>query len=358
MRFPPPTLGETLTIHSAAYIVFFYTYYRITFGMNRKIESRRGFTLVELLVVIAIIGVLIALLLPAVQQAREAARRSTCVNHLKQLGLAMHNYESTFGIFPYGHQTEVGGNTHRRDCWYQRILPFMEQKALSDAYEDDPGEYVMHVSSDIKKAEVYILTCPSDPNSPGHGGSGDSISFQGNYAMSCGPGTYTFDSSTTPPTINVTDRNITGTDPGGMFYRESHNTFRDCTDGSTNTLMALEGIIRKSGVSSWGETGGYWGGAPHGSFGISVAETPNTSVADRLYSCSVTSVPGAPSDAPCENGNSGGLAGRWNFARSYHPGGVNGVMVDGSVHFFTNTINRQTWLKLGLRSDGQVVGDY
>ncbi|MBI1249206.1 DUF1559 domain-containing protein [bacterium] len=326
--------------------------------MNRNQESPKGFTLVELLVVIAIIGVLIALLLPAVQQAREAARRSQCVNHLKQLGLAMHNYQSTFGIFPYGQQTEVGGNTHRRDCWYQRILPFIEQRAMSDAYESDPAEYVMYVAANVRTAEVFTLTCPSDPGAPGHGASGSSTSFQGNYGMSCGPGKYSFNTSTSPATISVTSMDIVGSDPGGMFYRESHNSFRDCTDGSSNTLMAMEGIVRKSGVSSWGETGGYWGGAPHGSFGISVAETPNTSVADRLYSCSVTSVPGAPSHAPCENGNSGGLPGRWNFARSYHPGGVNSVMVDGSVHFFADTINRQTWLKLGIRSDGQVIGEY
>ncbi|PQO40777.1 prepilin-type cleavage/methylation domain-containing protein [Blastopirellula marina] len=328
--------------------------------MNRKIKSRTGFTLVELLVVIAIIGVLIALLLPAVQQAREAARRSQCVNHQKQLGLAMHNYESTFGVFPYGYRPEgTNDGTHRRDCWYQRILPFVEQKGLSDVYEADPGLYVMHVASDTKKAEVFTLTCPSDPNSPGHGASGDSISFQGNYALSGGPGrTWSQDSSTTPPTINVTDRNMTSTDPGGMFYLLSKKTFRDCTDGSSNTLLASEGIVRRSNVTAWGEIGGYWGGAPHGSFAFSVAETPNSSVPDRVYSCSATSVPGAPSDAPCENGNADGLSGRWNFARSFHPGGVNAVMVDGSVHFFTDTINRQVWLKLGIRDDGQVVGEF
>lgn len=326
--------------------------------MNRKIETRTGFTLVELLVVIAIIGVLIALLLPAVQQAREAARRSQCVNHLKQLGLAMHNYESTFGKFPYGHQTEVSGNTHRRDTWFHRILPFLEQKALSDAYEADPGEYVMHVVNSIKGAEVITLTCPSDPNSPGHGGGGDSVGFQTNFGLNAGPGTYTITTTTTPATINVTNGNVTGTDPGGMFYRESKTTFRDCTDGSSNTLLASEGIVRRSNVSAFGELGGNWGGAPHGSFGFSVAETPNTSVPDRVYSCSATSVPGAPNDAPCENGNADGLSGRWNYARSYHPGGVNAVMVDGSVHFFAETINRQTWLKLGLRGDGQVVGEY
>ncbi|MCC9609005.1 DUF1559 domain-containing protein [Blastopirellula sp. JC732] len=325
--------------------------------MLRPIRAQRAFTLVELLVVIAIIGVLIALLLPAVQQAREAARRMQCTNHLKQLGLAMHNYESTFRLFPYGHQTEVSGNTHRRDCWYQRILPFLEQKGLSDQYEADTTEYVHQINNVISTTSIFSLTCPSDPNSPGKGANGGTTAFQGNYVVSAGPGTWSF-SSTSPSTINVTAGDITGSNPGGMLFRESHTTFRDCTDGSTNTLLAAEGIVRANGTGAWGNSGGYWGGAPHGSFGFSVGETPNTSVADRNYSCKATSTPGAPNMAPCENGNSGGLAGRWNYARSYHPGGVNGCLTDGSVRFFPDTIDRQTWLRLGIRNDGQVIGEF
>lgn len=88
-------------------------------------HHRDAFTLVELLVVIAIIGVMVGLLLPAVQAAREAARRMSCSNNLKQLGLAMHNYHDTFNMFPYGFKTEVAGQSKRRDTWYQRILPFI-----------------------------------------------------------------------------------------------------------------------------------------------------------------------------------------------------------------------------------------
>lgn len=327
--------------------------------MIRQKKCRTAFTLVELLVVIAIIGVLVALLLPAVQQAREAARRMQCTNHLKQLGLAMHNYESTFKVFPYGHQREVAGNTHRRDTWFQRILPFLEQSALSEAYEADPGEYVMHVVAEIRNVPVSTLTCPSDPDSPGKGGDGGTTSFQGNFAVAAGAGqTWSFDNELSPPAIVVTNNTLTSADPGGLFYLDSRTSFRDCTDGTSSTLLAAEGIVRTNGLAGWGNIGGNWGGAPHGSFGFSVAETPNTSVPDRVYSCKGTITSGAPNEAPCENGNADGLTGRWNFARSYHPGGVNGVLADGSVGFFPNTIDRQTWLRLGLRRDGQVVSAY
>ncbi len=108
----------------------------------RSLSSRhRGFTLIELLVVIAIIAILIALLLPAVQQAREAARRTQCKNHLKQLGLALHNYHDTYSVFPYGHQSEVTGARHRRACWFQSILPFVDQAPLYNKYAQDTTEY-------------------------------------------------------------------------------------------------------------------------------------------------------------------------------------------------------------------------
>ena len=122
--------------------------------------------------------------------------------------------------------------------------------------------------------------------------------------------------------------------------------------------MASEGIIRTGTSASWGELGGYWGGAPHGSYGVSSAEPPNTSVPDRVYTCKAASVPAAPNDAPCESGNTSGLTGRWNFARSFHPGGVQGAMVDGSVRFFSDTIDRQIWMRIGIRNDGQVISEF
>ena len=118
--------------------------------------------------------------------------------------------------------------------------------------------------------------------------------------------------------------------------------------------MASEGIIRGNGTAAWGELGGYWGGAPHGSYAFSSFEAPNSAVADRVYSCKTTTFP----QAPCENGNASGLSGRWNFARSRHTGGVNVVMGDGSIRFISNTIDLFTWRALGTQSDGLVLGNF
>ena len=238
---------------------------------------RRGFTLIELLVVIAIIAVLIALLLPAVQQAREAARRTQCKNHLKQLGLALHNYHDTHLAFPYGHQTEHSGATHRRDCWYQRLLPYVEQGNLADAYEADRTEYIHAMTSDtnvsyIPETVVSVFTCPSDSNQPGKGGNGGSIAFQGNYAVSAGAGTYTLGADPTNASrqiITITNRTMISTsDRGGVFFQNSSTNIGGISDGTSNTLLVSEGVIRNNGTSAWGELGGYWGGAPHGSFGF------------------------------------------------------------------------------------------
>jgi len=337
-------------------------------SQTRPISARRalrGFTLIELLVVIAIIAILIALLLPAVQQAREAARRSSCKNNLKQIGLAMHNYHDVFGNFPYGHQQELySGQTKRRDCWFQRILPYIDQAPRYQVYEAYPsvntyeGEYIHRITNRNIVGPIEAMQCPSDPNSPGVGGNGGTIAFQSNYAVAAGVGS----AITINPTtflITVTNMNTANTTAGnGLFYLNSSTGIQDCKDGSSNTLLASEGIIRKNGVGGWGGLGGHWGGAPHGAFGFSTAEPPNTSVPDRVYSCKETLVPGAPNGAPCENGAANGLPGRYNFARSYHTGGVQAVLADGSVRFFSDNINRQTWMKLGMPRDGLTIGEF
>ncbi|PQO39320.1 prepilin-type cleavage/methylation domain-containing protein [Blastopirellula marina] len=327
-------------------------------------SHKSGFTLVELLVVIAIIGMLIALLLPAVQQAREAARRMQCTNHLKQIGLALHNYHDTHGNFPYGFRL---GNIGNRDCWFQRILPFVEQAALQDVYEEcirtptasggnlsGGYSYVYTVPSTFKGsllggAVINIFNCPSEPNSPGFCRDNQ----VGNYLLCNGAD---FFKRTANPSQSTK----------GMFYFESSTGFNNLTDGSSNTVMGSEAIIR--GANRPGhiyDAGGYWQGSNHGEAFFSTQQAPNTSLPDLIVRSDTNNNECTSGDwdrvAPCEdvgyddNNSSGGYR---NSARSYHPGGVNTVMGDASVRFVPETIDLGTWRALGTTGNGEVVGQF
>lgn len=210
-------------------------------------KNRKAFTLVELLVVIAIIGVLVGLLLPAVQSAREAARRMSCSNNMKQLGLAMHNYHDAFRSFPYGHLNTGLSVTHKRDSWYQNILPFVEQQAYAEKYRNAAtiysvyeAEWIHRMPLELAGVAVPTFMCPSEPSGPALGGGGSDNGFQGSYGVSAGGGTLPQDllGGITPDEINIIK-----TDPGGMFGETRTYKFRDCLDGTSNTLLASETII-------------------------------------------------------------------------------------------------------------------
>lgn len=300
--------------------------------------SRRGFTLIELLVVIAIIAILIALLLPAVQQARESARRTQCKNNFKQLGIAMHNYHDVFRTFPYGY---YHSNTyHGRDTWMQQLMPYYDQAAAYNQYAAANVRWVMDTPREIKDLKIPVLMCPSDPSSGGFGGGGGARAggngFQGNYVMCAGNNLMTRNSRT----LN------------GIVCEISSIEFRDITDGTTNTLMSSETIIRGIQTGGWGGAGGYWGGGNHGSYGFTSLETPNTTVADQVYSCKSTVFP----NAPCTS-IFGGSDLR-NFARSYHEGGVQVSLCDGSGRFVSENISLDVWRALGSRNGSEVPGEF
>jgi prepilin-type processing-associated H-X9-DG protein len=251
----------------------------------------------------------------------------------------MHNYHDSYGVFPYGYIETT--NLHRRTCWFQEIWPFMEQSALYDRYMEDTQLWVMDVTPAVRDEPLEGFQCPSDGFQPAFGGSGGFRSgadgFQGNYVMCSGSGIMRYGTS----------------DLGGIFYRRSKTKFAAITDGTANTLLASESIVRgDKNTGGWGGAGGYWGGAPHGGYGFTALEPPNSPLPDRVYSCKDTSFP----LAPCMS--TGSTDDHRNFARSYHPGGVNAALADASVRFISDTVELSTYRALGTRRGKEPTAKY
>ncbi|MDZ7620202.1 MAG: DUF1559 domain-containing protein [Patescibacteria group bacterium] len=303
----------------------------------RRSDGTAGFTLIELLVVIAIIGILIALLLPAGQAAREAARRMQCTNHLKQIALALHNYESAHKVFPFGTLDEATTTYHKRCTWYQQVWPYLELQPAYDQYAAWDGEWVMDAPPAIKDMVVPMFVCPSDPLAPGFGGGGGLRSggygFQGNY-VGCAGDDYI--KINRPSYSNYALHRLRG-----MFFANSAVRIGHVNDGTSKTLFVSEVMVRSPKSSGWGEGGGYWGGGQHASFGFTTMEPPNSTVSDRVYSCNDATSPKCTTVGDDIN--------KIVLARSKHPGGVNAAMVDGSVHFFDEEIDYIVWKGLGTR---------
>ncbi|MEW4564812.1 DUF1559 domain-containing protein [Bremerella sp. JC770] len=316
-----------------------------------------AFTLVELLVVIAIIGVLIALLLPAVQQAREAARRIQCNNNLKQLGLALHNYHDTYLVFPPGKTGDdfpdsyTGATAARRLGWTVFIYPFIEQDNLYEQfvpYMNGTLQLGTPATWPASGTRVAGLNCPSDPNgakSIGLTSSGEQRerAFH-NYSGCMGS------------TGSMIGSDNSGTQLDGMFFSASEIRMRDVTDGTSNTAMVGEIRLAEADTSLSGDSGDDWRGfafnmaAPNVWF--STRNPPNTATADQLGRCRQDIA-----DMPCvkvsvSNDN------MYLHARSMHPGGALVGLADGSVRFIPETIHTDTFQFLGSRNDGQVLGEF
>lgn len=288
-------------------------------------RKSNGFTLVELLVVIAIIGILIALLLPAVQAAREAARRTQCNNHLKQIGLALHNYHDTFGVFPpasinSGSVVPNGGNAV---SGWVFILPFMEMENLYNLW-DFRFSYDDAQNNAAKKVPVEGYFCPSKPR-PEKASS--SVAY-GDYAFSAGTGHCNAGSAYYRK---------------GMFNQNSVCRFRDITDGTSNTIAVGE----KRTVQSTSLVSPQYRWGWH-------------STRNMCYRMNVDVVPNAAYTFYLENGTTvSGTSAAWddywaNFG-SDHPGGVLFLAADGSVHFVSETIEFSVYQRLGDKADGNVV---
>ena len=294
-------------------------------------NSQPGFTLVELLVVIAIIGILVALLLPAVQSARESARRLQCSNHYKQLGLAIMNYESQHSVFPpgeihggdwnAGYSPTTGSGTNRNHCewdgqigiWNNLIFPFMEQQAAYDKLDFDARkQYTVQANRDIMQMQFDFFLCPSDPY---RGLTTDWGVANDNKARIChvygvagsneGSSTPHNDGAQTYGHCNKHD---------GIFYNDSDTTMQAIRDGASNTAMLCE---------TWGRS---W---PNHSPETPVPPGFPTGESSRGMNLHTVvyfvSTPNSNHINP------------WK-ANSFHPGGVMTCFADGSVHFISDTI--------------------
>ena len=326
----------------------------------------RGFTLVELLVVIAIIGMLIALLLPAVQAAREAARRMQCTNHLKQYGLAMHNYADINSfVLPWGNTHPVGQafpdapNPRVRGTWVPRIFPFIEQTALYDRYDFTRAFHVMPncaqntTDETPTSARVNIYYCPSDR--PGAMWRGDVHNYRrGNYVVNMGNDWFW----TTASGVNFPYKNNTAANPwrGAPFIFMHRVPMTEITDGLSNTMLLSELLMAPD--SDFDFRGGVFNDEGPGHSFMTVTG-PNSRTPDSCI-CRPGGVSGVgPSNVPkmpCNNliGVTSGDE-RWQAARSNHVGGVNVCRADGSVVFVAETISIGTWRAAGATRSGESV---
>jgi prepilin-type N-terminal cleavage/methylation domain-containing protein/prepilin-type processing-associated H-X9-DG protein len=337
------------------------------------IQHRRGFTLIELLVVIAIIAVLIALLLPAVQSAREAARRAQCINNLKQVGIAMHNYHSAMSTLPPGGLAVVDGT------WQLFILPFMEQGTLYNAYNmsgtyelpdgtkntDQEFRYGGVAQVTVTSSRISSLTCPSDStNTQGYASAlpGYNVSFH-NYVANFGSFGYYQQLTTSPngtffsnpyPPGNWTGAPFSDSEPSFYPTMLKTYTFASITDGLSNTLMNSECIQGHSynggydlrGFTWWGEAATFSGWLGPNSQLPDVEES--TGYCPAIYPAM------APLNPPCTAPYTATM-GTVYAARSRHPGGVNALNCDGSVRFVKNSISLYTWQSLCSSQGGEVI---
>ena len=315
---------------------------------------RPGFTLIELLVVIAIIAVLVAILLPAVQQAREAARRAQCVNNLKQLGVAMHNYAETHGGLPMAATTVtngLGANHHDNWGYFHRILPFIDQAGLYSSLDMDRrinGDAVRNYN--LRSKFLNVALCPSDTVASTEMGSTQWCATMHNYPVCMGNTTY--------DARNLTRASVMIPGKRGLFQFDTSVSFRDCTDGLSNTLMIGE-IITPFQYDVWGPLGRI---TQIMGTGFTALNTPNTTANDELIRCHFDL--GAALGPRCTTSPPEGALGGDDQARqvvavrSWHAGGVNIAMGDGAVRFVGDTIDVGTFRAVAGRSDGLPVGEF
>lgn len=318
---------------------------------SRRLRTARGFTLIELLVVIAIIAILVALLLPAVQQAREAARRTQCKNNLKQIGLALHNYQDVHKVFPgsfvrRGYSSSTFGGPGWG--WGTMLLPFMDQAPLFQQLLVNSLDAADPTLIALSQTALPAYRCPSMP--------GGDMNEKLNNPPTAEPhalSTYKAVFGEMNTQYNYTDDcpyyqgsciNLSN----GIFAANSRIQFRDITDGTSNTVAIGEVPYGVNGTRDSSGTlidyrGSVWIGV--------TAEGARSNVATHQTLRAITGS-GNPSTSYKINGTNA-----WSFG-SHHMGGAQFVLADGSVRFITENIDGMTLNRISERNDGDVVGEF